>query len=72
MQPNITERSNSAFSLSLNDVISVELIDKVVLFRKTGEPNAVALDVGFTEEQWKRSVLFVNLYAAGDYVGILN
>jgi len=72
MQVNLTERTNTAFSISMNDIIYLEVIEQKLMIRKAGEPAAVVLDVQFSEEQWERAVVFVNLYAAGDSVGILN
>ena len=72
LQLNATERANSAFGVAINDVVTVELVEEKIIFRKKGDPTAIILDVEFTEEHWKRAVLFANLYGIGDSIGILN
>ena len=44
----------------------------MIIYRKKGaENNAIVLDIEFTEDQWKDSVLFANLHTIGDSLALM-
>jgi hypothetical protein len=58
--------------LNTGDVLLIEVVNNMIIYRKKGaENNAIVLDIEFTEDQWKDSVLFANLHTIGDSLALM-